>query len=157
MSALVIRSISPACMRSASVVWLATTIVSLSRYGRAMPGGVLPPVVRVAREDEPLPRHVLGEHERAQAGDLGERGLGRPRVLKRVRRRAPVSSLWRGRIGMPSISRRPGANGAGRRRTTVAGSGASTCKGFPPISVSRGERRLHLRIVERAERKQDVG
>ena len=89
-------------------------------------------VVRVAREDEALARHVLAQHERAEADDLGRRRVEPPGVRERAGLRAPRSSLWRGRIGRLSRMRMPGANGAGNVMTTVCGIGcgrpAASCR-----------------------------
>ena len=56
-----------------------------------------------------------------------------------------------------SISRNPGANGAGMRKTTVDASGASTFRGVAVHVGVRREHGVHPRVVERAEREEDVG
>ena len=87
--------------------------------------------MRVAREDEPLPGDVLGELKRAEADDVGDRASTGTQTFWNCPASSAASSLCFGRIGRLSSSRSPGANGSGKRTTTVRASGAVTSSGLP--------------------------
>ena len=119
--------------------------------------GVAAEVVRVAREDEPLPGDVLGEHERAEAGDVGER------LRRRPRRSANSPAVERRFELVPREDRQaveqpqPGANGSGNRTTTVRASGADTSSGLPSTCRAEASGLCHARVVRGAEREEHVG
>ena len=78
-------SICPASRRSSSAFWSGMiSICTRSRYGSGVPSGGFPEIVRVAGEDEALPRFVAGQHERAEADDLRRRRGQAPRVRERA-------------------------------------------------------------------------
>ena len=115
---------------------------------------VLPPVVRVAREDEALARPGTPSARTARGRRSPTAASSGPRPGPACPRWSGRSSLWRGRIGRLSSSRRPGPNGEGNVTTTVDASGADDLQRLAADAQRLAERAAGLLVVDRLEREQ---
>jgi hypothetical protein len=88
------------------------------------------PVVRVAIEDEALPRRVF-RSTKAHADEF-RGGVAGPQAWASVPGASAAPSLCFGRIGRLSKIRTPGPNGLANVKTTVFASGAEALIGCPP-------------------------
>ena len=105
---------APDSRRSASAIPIRDDLHPQFLHVRQLrPLGRPPPVVTVAREDEPLPGDVLAQHERAEAGDLGQRRRRHPGLLNGGVAEGGLELVPR-KDRQVVETRIPGANGTGR-------------------------------------------